>query len=100
MDLPPTTWARPGGEEIDLIEAGGNYGWPRVEGPSGDARFRPPIYHYPAASISGRARSCPDGGGFPPLYRGLYFFADFVKGWVKALDPDHPGRTSRPSPPA
>jgi glucose/arabinose dehydrogenase len=80
-------------EEVNEGFAGANYGWPITEGPVADAQFRGPIHHYPAASISGGA-FCPTKGGtnFPARYRGLYFFADFVQGWVKTLDPDHPDR--------
>lgn len=87
-DVGETRW-----EEIDEGFAGANYGWPRAEGPSADPHFRPPIHSYPVASIAGGA-FCPasTAGNFPPQYRGRYFFADFVKGWVKVLDPDHPDR--------
>jgi putative heme-binding domain-containing protein len=80
-------------EEINEGVAGANYGWPMSEGLVTDPRFRGPIHHYPVGSIAGGA-FCPTGPTteFPPYYRGLYFFADFVKGWVKALDPDHPER--------
>ena len=85
-DVGETRW-----EEINEGFPGANYGWPRAEGPSTDPRFRPPIHSYPVASVSGGA-FCPIGPAvnFPPQYRGRYFFADFVKGWVKVLDPDHP----------
>jgi putative heme-binding domain-containing protein len=78
-------------EEIDEGVPGGNYGWPASEGPTTDTRFRGPIYHYPVASITGGA-FCPSGPEtqFPTRYRGRYFFMDFVKGWIKVLDPDHP----------
>jgi glucose/arabinose dehydrogenase len=71
--------------------AGANYGWPESEGATADPRFRGPIHAYPAASIAGGA-FCPTGPdvAFPPRYRGRYFFMDFVKGWVKVLDPDRP----------
>jgi putative heme-binding domain-containing protein len=88
-DVGDTRW-----EEINEAVAGGNYGWPVVEGPSMDDRFRAPIYAYPVASIAGGA-FCPASGPsatFPAPYRSRYFFADFVKGWIKTLDPDHPGR--------
>jgi putative heme-binding domain-containing protein len=87
-DVGETRW-----EEIDEGLAGANYGWPRAEGPSTDPYFRPPIHSYPVASIAGGA-FCPTGtaASFPPQYRGRYFFADFVKGWVKVLDPEHPDR--------
>jgi putative heme-binding domain-containing protein len=87
-DVGETRW-----EEINEGHAGANYGWTRAEGPSRDAHFRAPIYSYPVASITGGA-FCPAGttANFPPRYRSRYFFADFVKGWVKVLDPDHPDR--------
>jgi putative heme-binding domain-containing protein len=80
-------------EEVDEGFAGANYGWPLAEGPSADRRFREPIHHYPVASVTGGA-FCPTDlpRGFPPRYRGKYFFMDFVRGWIKVLDPDHPER--------
>ncbi|MGP0062832.1 MAG: PQQ-dependent sugar dehydrogenase [Isosphaeraceae bacterium] len=80
-------------EEVDEGVPGGNYGWPASEGPTSDKRFLGPIHHYPVASITGGA-FCPSGPetNFPPRYRGRYFFMDFVKGWIKVLDPDHPER--------
>ena len=85
-DVGQTTW-----EEIDEGFAGANYGWPASEGPTVDARFRGPIHHYPVASIAGGA-FCPRSasGNFPAKFRGQYLFADFVKGWIKVLDPEHP----------
>lgn len=78
-------------EEVDEGFAGANYGWPLTEGPTTDPRFRGPIHHYPVASVAGGA-FCPTNRepGFPNLYRGKYFFMDFVKGWINILDPDHP----------
>jgi putative heme-binding domain-containing protein len=80
-------------EEIDEGRAGANYGWPLAEGPSTDPRFRAPLFAYPVASVAGGA-FCPTGAaaGFPAACRGKYFFADYVKGWIKVLDPDHPER--------
>ncbi len=72
-------------EEINEGFAGANYGWPAVEGPSDDPRYRSPILTYKAASISGGA-FCSDTG-FPVEYRGNYFFMDFVRGWIKRIDP-------------
>jgi putative heme-binding domain-containing protein len=85
-DVGETRW-----EEINEGFAGTNYGWPRAEGPSSDPAFRAPIYSYPVASIAGGA-FCTTGAtaNFPTQYHGRYFFADFVKGWIKVLDPDHP----------
>ncbi len=87
-DVGNTRW-----EEVDEGFAGANYGWPLAEGPGADRRFREPIHSYPVASVTGGA-FCPTDlpRGFPPRYRGKYFFMDFVKGWIKVLDPDHPER--------
>jgi putative heme-binding domain-containing protein len=78
-------------EEVDVGVAGANYGWPETEGATKDPRFAGPIHAYPVASIAGGA-FCPDGEdvAFPRRYRGRYFFMDFVKGWIRVLDPDHP----------
>jgi putative heme-binding domain-containing protein len=78
-------------EEVNTGLAGANYGWPAAEGPSDDPRYRAPIHTYKAASIAGGA-FCRDGPGsaFPVRYRGKYLFMDFVKGWIKWLDPVRP----------
>lgn len=87
-------------EEVDEGVAGANYGWPLAEhGPTRDPRFVGPIHWYPTASISGAA-FCPlhgpephaGGGGYPDVYRGKYFFMDFVRGWIRVLNPDDPAR--------
>jgi putative heme-binding domain-containing protein len=86
-------------EEINEGAAGANYGWPAVEhGPTPDPRFRGPIHWYPTASIAGGA-FCPRKAlatGFPTEYRGKYFFMDFIKGWIRVLDPDAPAHPVAP----
>lgn len=77
-------------EEINVAVAGANYGWPTVEhGPTADPRFRGPIHHYPTSSVTGLA-FVPRDAGWPPEMRGRLLFADFMLGWIKALDPDNP----------
>jgi putative heme-binding domain-containing protein len=80
-------------EEVNEGFAGANYGWPASEGPTTDPRFRAPVYFYPVASVAGAA-FCPPGFGGPSWakYHGLYFFMDFVHGWVKTLDPEDPSK--------
>jgi Glucose / Sorbosone dehydrogenase len=80
-------------EEIDEGEAGANYCWPHAEGPSSDARFKNPLYAYDhgqGKSITGGAFYNPPAAPFPKEYVGKYFFADFMNGWVRVIDPDHP----------
>jgi glucose/arabinose dehydrogenase len=77
-------------EEINRGTAGANYGWPLADhGPTSDARFSGPVHHYPQSSIAG-GDFAPANGPWPALYRGRYFFADFVQGWVKTIDPQKP----------
>jgi len=39
-------------DELNLIEAGGNYGWPLVEGTGGGGRFRDPLVTWPTSQAS------------------------------------------------
>jgi glucose/arabinose dehydrogenase len=81
-------------EEINIGKAGANYGWPAVEhGPTADDRFKGPIHWYPQASIAG-GTFAPPSSLWPAEYRSRYFFADFVHGWIKTLDPEHPGNVA------
>jgi glucose/arabinose dehydrogenase len=74
-------------EEIDVVTAGANYGWPTVEGPepAGRAGFTYPLFSYGhtgdgrAAVIGGEHAG---GGAWKPEYRGQYFFADFSQGRI------------------
>lgn len=77
-------------EEINRGVAGANYGWPTVEhGTPDDSRFLGSAFSYPQASIAG-GDFCPSSSSWPDVWRGRYLFADFVHGWIKALDPDRP----------
>jgi glucose/arabinose dehydrogenase len=98
-DVGQGTW-----EEIDLGTAGADYGWPASEGPDNiGAGITPPLFTYrhtetappgsgPGGFFTGFAIAggafYPDSGNFPARYRGNYFFADYIGGWVARLDPD------------
>ncbi len=84
-------------EEIDLIVAGGDYGWPHREGlhpftlgPGGEqdpADFHPiaPIFEYPrVVGMSVTGGVVYHGERFPQ-HRGKYVFADYATGRVIAL---------------
>ena len=101
-------------EEVNELVAGANYGWPHTEGFSTNTAFKNPLYAYPplvGQSIVGGAfyprtrasNGTPPGApasetrssaepfdSFPEKWRGRFFFADFMKHWIKALEPDAP----------
>lgn len=89
-DVGETVW-----EEVNEAIAGANYGWPLVEGPTTDPRFRAPIFAYQHGTSS-PAQGCAVAGGafyapavnqFPAQYSGQYFFADWCNGWIRTLNP-------------
>lgn len=83
-------------EEVDVLQPGGNYGWPQFEGPcpidthcdptqTDFGKTIPPTYYYDSSttnptSIIGGAFA--EGSAYPKPYAGAYFFGDF-NGWVK-----------------
>jgi glucose/arabinose dehydrogenase len=85
-------------EEVNELKSGANYGWPRVEGFSTNAAFVNPLHAYPpmtGQSIVGgafvpRSQSNAQSPNWPEKWRGRFLFADFMKHWIKALDPDAP----------
>jgi glucose/arabinose dehydrogenase len=96
-DVGQNTW-----EEINLGTPGANYGWPQSEGPDDiGAGITAPLFAYkhsaasPAGSgpggffvgyaIAGGA-FYPTGGNFPATYRGDFFFADYVSGFIGRID--------------
>lgn len=73
-------------EEVNQGQAGGNYGWPAVEGMGTDARYLNPIYayaHNQGCAITGTAFYNPSAPQFPPHFVGQFFFADFCNGSIQ-----------------
>jgi len=84
-------------EEINRGVAGANYGWPTADhGPVTEVGCTGPQHIYPEASISGgdfhsSNRVTDDSSTpWPQAMRGKYYFADFVHGWIKWIDPADP----------
>jgi len=91
-------------EEIDLVHAGDNLGWPMCEAfapsPPCPGSTVPPVYAYghtdAGASVTGGTFY--EGGQFDPVFRGDYFFGDFVFDlvWRARLDTARTGFDGQP----
>jgi glucose/arabinose dehydrogenase len=93
-DVGQNTW-----EEIDLGQAGANYGWPNNEGPAGpnNPNFTRPIFSYRhddpvlgGCAITGGTFYNPSVARFPAEYVGKYFFSDFCGGYIAYINPQNP----------
>lgn len=78
-------------EEIDVVTAGGNYGWPMAEGTIINTPpctgCIPPVFDYPRSvggSITGGVFVT--GTAYPALLQGKYVFGDYVSSTLKFLD--------------
>ncbi len=80
-------------EEINLGEGGKNYGWPTCEGPCARTGLTDPIYSYDhnGGDASITAGFVYRGGNFPSEFQGTFFYADYVKKWIKRLTFDGAG---------
>ena len=80
-------------EDLHIGEKGANYGWPDCEGACDNPDYTDALYTYPhegsGASITGGVVY--HGDQFPSQYEGTYFFADYVRGWMKYLTFDSSG---------
>jgi glucose/arabinose dehydrogenase len=84
-DVGESTW-----EEIDLGQAGANYGWPATEGPTTNPAYQSPIYYYghsEGCAITGGAFYSPSTPNFPSSYVGKYLFGDYCAGFIRILNP-------------
>ena len=84
-DVGQTTW-----EEINLGQAGANYGWPATEGPTTNPLYKSPVYYYghgQGCAITGGAFYSPGTTNWPSSYIGKYFFGDYCSGFIRMLNP-------------
>ena len=89
-------------EEIDIIVPGGDYGWSDREGfhtfnkstkkvyseknkPAVDSGYIEPIYEYEHKEGISVTGGCVYRGETIPSLKGAYIFADYGRGWLKAL---------------
>jgi glucose/arabinose dehydrogenase/PKD repeat protein len=83
-------------EEVNVVTAGANLGWPTCEGSCSAAGMTNPIYSYPHnnhdASVTGGFVY--HGTQFPAEYQGDYFFGDYAQNWIKRIEFDGAGRLS------
>jgi glucose/arabinose dehydrogenase len=80
-------------EEVNRGQAGGNYGWPAVEGSSSNTSYLNPVYAYAhsvGCSITGTAFYNPATAQFGTSYVGRFFFADFCNGSIRWFHPSAP----------
>jgi glucose/arabinose dehydrogenase len=86
-------------EEVDIVQSGANYAWPRCEGSlptgcmqSGDVA---PVFEYPHSGTGALGRSI-TGGAFAPLnfgaFGGYYIFGDYINSKLYSAAPNA-GRT-------
>jgi YVTN family beta-propeller protein len=88
-DVGEGTW-----EELNLVTAGANYGWPTSEGPCTGCAFVNPIYAWqhtpPGSGASIQSVFVSNAQTFGGTYQGKVLVADGTQGWIKELtfDPE------------
>lgn len=87
-DVGAATW-----EEVNAGQAGGNYGWPFVQGIGSNPAYINPVHvysHDEGCAITGGAFYNPTRVRYPGSYVGKYFYGDFCAGRIRWIDPAAP----------
>jgi aldose sugar dehydrogenase len=89
-DLWQTENGPEGNDEINHIIAGGNYGWPTVQGIAGHPNFVDPIASF-SPSFAPTNIVAINSPHYPPEFQNNLLFVDFVQGKLRRLilDPSH-----------
>jgi glucose/arabinose dehydrogenase len=78
-------------EEVNLGEAGRNYGWPTCTGSCSNAFATNPLFRYDTGddgcAITGGTFY--NGSQFPSSYRGTYLLIDYCRTWLRQLRADN-----------
>src|SRR5688572_26812884 len=78
-------------EEVNVGQAGANYGWPMSEGPQNTDGFTAPIHYYNhdsgTCSVAGGVFYHAANMSFPQPYHDKYFFGDLCGNWARIIDP-------------
>lgn len=77
-------------DEVNLIEPGGNYGWPEVEGYGGEPEYTDPISTWPTSEASPSGAAILKGGAIPQ-WEGDFFMAALRGQRLYRLDLDGSG---------
>jgi PKD repeat protein len=74
-------------EELNTIQAGGNYGWDFVEGNCGSCGAINPVYAYGHLPVDGAvsAIAAYSGNAFPQQYSHVVFFGDYNRRDIEAV---------------
>jgi glucose/arabinose dehydrogenase len=81
-------------EEVNKVESGRFYGWPKVEGKRTNQvvpqEYQDPVFQYAHTNnycaIVGSVFYLPEVQQFPEQYAGRYFYSDYCTGHIRMLD--------------
>lgn len=80
-------------DEVNRIEAGGNYGWPEVEGAGGEPEFIDPVQTFATSEASPSGASIPKDSAIPQ-WDGDFFMAALRGARLWRLDLDSDGNVT------